>query len=161
MGLVLVRKIGHPYSPEYAIGAVAEHSKPIFNQGEAASVDAKWLEEAVRAARRLIEQRRQDYYGQEFKPPKIKGKTAILVDDGIATGLTMQAAVKSAREQGAEKVVVAVPICPSDSLDKIKQYADETIVLYPPAKFLGAVGSHYRHFDQIDDSEVKQLLKQL
>lgn len=160
MGLVLVRKIGHPYSPEYAIGALAEHGKPIFNQGEVATTDAKWLEGALRAAGELIEQRRQDYYGQDYNSPKIKNKMVILVDDGIATGLTMQAAIKAAREQGAEKVVVAVPVSPVDSLNRIKQYADETMVLEPPAKFLGAVGSHYRHFDQVDDSEVKQLLKQ-
>ena len=160
LGLVLVRKIGHPYSPEYAIGAVAEGHKPIFNEGEASSMDGDWLKQAVSLARQLIQQRRELYYGEDFIPPDIADQVVILIDDGIATGLTMEAAVLAVRKEGAKSVIVAVPVASSDSAANLRQLADKVLVLEPPESFMGAVGSHYRQFDQVDDDEVRALLRQ-
>lgn len=158
LGLVLVRKIGHPRYGEYAIGAVAEGGKSVYNQQELTSIDVAWLEKAEREARDLIERRRNLYYGRNFVPPKIEGKTVILVDDGIATGFTMQAAVKAMRDK-AGRVIVAVPVAPLDAITILKDMADEVVVLGEPASFQGAVGAHYRRFNQVSDEQVKTMLQ--
>lgn len=158
LGLVLVRKIGHPSYGEYAIGAVAEDGKAVYNQQELTSIDVAWLEKAEREARDLIERRRNLYYGRNFIPPSVDAKTVIVVDDGIATGLTMEAAVRTLQGK-AKRVIVAVPIAPSDSVTTLESLADEVIVLRDPAGFQGAVGAHYRRFKQVNDEEVKALLQ--
>lgn len=161
LGLVLVRKIGHPSYAEYAIGAVAENEKPVYNESEVEAVDEDWLKEAESRARALIEHRRELYYGDDFVPPELQHKVVILVDDGIATGLTMEAAVHAVRNKQAERVIVAVPVAPRDSVDTLDALADEVLVLDNPDGFLGAVGSHYEEFDQVDDEEVRALLREV
>lgn len=160
LGLVLVRKIGHPYNAEYAIGALAEDEMPVYNEAEIAAIDASWLKKAEMAAHELIEKCRQVYYGNDFTPPNAKGKTVILVDDGIATGLTIQAAVKALKQKKPKKVIVAIPVAPRDSVAKLKQLADEVILLDDPDNFLGAVGAHYQNFPQVNDEEVKSILRE-
>lgn len=159
LGILLVRKISHPHFSEYAIGAVAENEQPIYNEQERAEVDRAWLEKAESEARELMAQRRALYYGSHDQPPDMAGKTAILVDDGIATGLTMEAAARALRSK-AKHVVVAVPVAPPDAITMLRGVADEVIVLRDPTTFLGAVGSHYKRFEQVTDDEVKDLLRQ-
>ncbi len=161
LGLVLVRKIGHPYHAEYAIGALAEDKKPVYNEAEVSAIDRAWLKKAESAAHKLIEKRRQIYYGDDFSPPNAKGKTVILVDDGIATGLTMQAAVKALKQKEPKRVIVAVPVAPRDCVAKLKQMADEVILLDDPDNFLGAVGVHYQNFPQVNNEEVKAFLREV
>lgn len=161
LGLVLVRKIGHPSYAEYAIGAVAEGENPVYNEAEAEAIDEDWLKQAEISARELIEHRRELYYGEDFEPPKVKGKVAILVDDGIATGLTMEAAVKAMQSKKAKQIVVAVPVAPRESVDTLGSLADEIIVLDKPETFLGAVGAHYQEFEPVDDEEVRSLLREV
>lgn len=161
LGLVLVRKIGHQSNPEYAIGAIAEDEPPVYNEREAADADKDWLKRAEADARRLIEDRRRLYYGDDFTPPEIKGKTVILVDDGIATGLTVEAAVRAIRHRKPNKIVVAVPVAPPDSLEPLEGLADKVIVLDKPENFMGAVGAHYQQFEQVDDEEVKEILREV
>jgi predicted phosphoribosyltransferase len=161
LGLVLVRKIGHPGYAEYAIGALAEGEKPVYNEDEVASIDDHWLKQAETTARELIEHRRDLYYGEDFEPPVVTDKTVILVDDGVATGLTMEAAVKAMRNKKAKRIIVAVPVAPRDSVDHLEAIADEAIVLDNPDSFLGAVGSHYMEFEQVDDEEVRALLREV
>lgn len=161
LGLVLVRKIGHPAYPEYAIGALAESEQPVYNQDELLGLDYAWLRDAVSTARQLIEQRRELYYGEDFSPPEVKDKVVILVDDGIATGLTMEAAARAMQSKHAKRVIVAVPVSPRDSIDELKITADEVVVLDNPEDFKGAVGSHYREFNQVDDEEVRTLLRKV
>lgn len=160
LGLMLVRKIGHPSYHEYAIGAVAEGEKPTYNESEVALIDKKWLEEAERSALEVLEHRRRLYYGGSFKPPEIMGKTVVIVDDGIATGLTMEAAVRAVQNKHPKRVVVAVPVASQDSVDTLENIADEVVVLDDPESFSGAVGSHYQQFDQVDDEEVQALLRE-
>lgn len=161
LGLVLVRKIGHPSYPEYAIGAVAEDEPPVYNEREASAIDQAWLSDAEAQAQSLIKQRREMYYGSDFRPPEVAGKTAIIVDDGIATGLTMQAAIRAVRGKEAEKVVVAVPVASVESIDELKPITDEIIVLDRPENFLGAVAAHYQEFEQVNDQEVRMLLREV
>lgn len=163
LGLVLVRKIGHPFAPEYAIGAVAEDEQPVYNENEVASVDKLWLERAEEAARALIAMRRELYYGNNndgIVPPDIEGKTVILVDDGIATGMTMIAAVRAVRSKHPKRVVVAVPVAAQESIVELEVLVDEIVVLDDPEAFLGAIGAHYQDFPPVDDHEVKAILKE-
>lgn len=160
LGLVMVRKIGHPAFPEYAIGAVAEDQEPVYDERELAAIDGKWLKEAEDAARKLIEQRRQLYFGDNVTPPDVRGKTVVLVDDGIATGLTMEAAVRAMRAKKAKRIIVAVPVAPQDSINMLEAAADEVIVLDDPKDFLWAVGSHYIEFEPVEDEEVREILQE-
>lgn len=161
LGLVLVKKIGHPSYPEYAIGAIAEDEKPIYNLNEVEIMDEYWLRGAESRARDLIYHRRELYYDGDFIPPEVKQKMVILVDDGIATGLTMEAAVRAVRQQGAQKIIVAVPIASPESVDILEDITDAIITLEDPYTFLGSIGSHYIDFDQVDDEEVRSLLREV
>ena len=91
-------------------------------------------------------------------PLSLKGKTVILVDDGIATGLTMQPAVRRAVAEGAGRTIVAVPVAPQDPLEMLAHEGAEIICLEPPENFLSAVGAHYQHFEQVSDEEVMRLV---
>ena len=124
-------------------------------------VDKAWLKGAEKSARELIEHRRRLYYGEDFTPPEVRGKLVVLVDDGIATGFTMEAAVRAMRKKHAKRIVVAVPVAPRDSVDRLETVADEVVVLDNPENFLGAVGSHYLEFAQVDDEEVRALLREV
>lgn len=159
LGVALVRKIGHPFDPEYAIGAIAENQKPIYNQAETSGLDEKWLEKSEREANELIAKRRALYF-EDLKPPKLKGKTVIIVDDGIATGLTMKAGLLATRAQHPKKIILAVPACPRDSLEELQHLADDVIVLQNPDEFSGSVGAYYENFPQVEDDEVKNLLEE-
>lgn len=161
LGLVMVRKIGHQHNPEYAIGSIAEDEPPVYNESERLSADEHWLKQAEAEAKELINKRRSLYYGKDFKPPAIEGKTVIIVDDGIATGLTMQAAVKAVQARGPRKIVVAVPVAAPDSVYELVEDADEVVVLGKPESFEGAVGSHYEQFEQVNDEEVRELLREV
>lgn len=160
LGLILVRKIGHPFYPEYAVGAIVEGEQPVYNESETAGIDRGWLSEAETAARNLISKRRELYYGDNFEPTETVGKTVIIVDDGIATGLTMEAAVRAMQNKGARQIVVAAPVASAEGVNILGTIADEVVVLDKPENFSGAVGSHYRKFEQVNDMEVKKLLRE-
>lgn len=157
LDIIVPRKIGHPLHPEYAIGAVDERGTRIINPIEAATVDPQWLEAEANRQRKEA-QRRMKLYRGERSPIDLKGKIVILVDDGIATGLTMQLAVRSIKEQHPERIIVAVPVAPPEAMQMLAEEGAEAIVVEPPEHFLGAVGAHYRRFEQVSDDEVIGLL---
>ena len=157
LDIVVARKVGHPTNPEYAICAVDERGTRLCNEAELKRIDKKWLNQAVEQEQQEAQRRIALYRGKKA-PISISGKTVIIVDDGIATGLTMRLAVQAVKTQGPKKVVVAVPVVPSDVAMKIKREADELVVLLPPEDFLGAVGAHYEYFPQVEDAEVIRLL---
>ncbi len=158
LGVIMVRKIGHPYSQEFAVGAVAEDDQPIYDPAEVKTVDPTWLKLEEEAAREVIDQRREYYYDDDHLPIDLHGNTVILVDDGMATGLTMIAAIEAARHKGAKSVIVAVPVASQSSLDDIEHVADGVYVLDDPAEFHGAVGAHYDQFNQVEDIQVRRIL---
>jgi predicted phosphoribosyltransferase len=160
LGVVLVRKLSYRSYPEYAIGAVTEDGEAIYNDDEPATRDEKWRESAEVEARHIIADRKQLYYGNGFIPPAIENKTVILVDDGIATGLSMQAAIQAARRKHPKRLIVATPVAASDSIDRLTALADEVVVLANAENFLGSVGAHYDNFPQVNDNEVKTLLQE-
>ena len=160
MDMIIPRKIGHPFNPEYAICAVTEHGEPVCNEQELAQVDRKWFQEQLKNARQEARRRRELYLGKR-KPLDVKNKTAILVDDGIATGLTMRAAIQDVRQRKPARIVVAIPISPMDTAAQLRREVDEVVALDTPEFYLGAVGAYYDDFAQVTDEEVITLLQSL
>lgn len=158
LDLLITKKIGHPRDPEYAIGAVAESGEPIYDPEELRKVDPAYLETEVLRMRQEIKRRRQTYLGDAVQQ-NVTGKIVILVDDGIATGLTMMAAIREISQRRPQKIVLAIPVIPGDIADLLKTMADELATLKIDEYFLGSVGAYYEYFDQVDDREVIDLLK--
>ena len=159
LDIIVVRKVGHPFSPEYGIAAVAEDGHMVTTRAEVESIDKQWFDERVRAEQQEAHRRRQ-LYTQGRSPVSPVGKIAIIVDDGLATGLTMFAAIQEIRHSQPLKVVVAVPVAPPETIEKLKAVVDDVAILYVTPDF-GAIGSFYLHFDQVADAEVVQLMRSL
>jgi putative phosphoribosyl transferase len=153
------RKIGAPHHAELAIGAVSESGEPVWNEALLAElgVDRQWLQQAVQEqaaeAKRRVERFRADLPLRNWQ-----GRTVVLVDDGLATGATMRAALLGARREGATRIIVAVPVSPPDTAARIRAEADEFVCLETPLEF-GAVGQFYEQFDQVSDDEVVTLMR--
>lgn len=156
--IVVARKIGHPQNPEYAICATDEKGTLLCDETEARLVDQDWLKEEIERQRKEAERRIKVYRGEK-KPFQITNKVAIIIDDGIATGLTMRLAIKAVRKQKPDRIIVAVPVAPPYIVRELKQEVDDIIVLEPPEDFRGAVGAHYQEFEQVKDDTVIRLLQ--
>jgi len=155
--VLVTRKLGAPFNPEFAIGSLAETGEVIWNEAERAASDKKVLDDIVREEAAEAE-RRVKKYRQGRALPDMAGQTVVIIDDGVATGLTVRAAVAAAKAKQAERVVIAVPHGARDSLEALRQEADEVIALEEPEDY-GAVGAFYREFPQTEDEEVLELLK--
>jgi predicted phosphoribosyltransferase len=158
LDLIIPRKIGHPHNPEYAIGAVTENGELVCNQWEVSRVDPQWLKRQVEKERQEACRRRERYLGDR-EPLPVEGKTAILVDDGIATGLTMQAAIRDIKQRHPARIVVAIPVAPKDTADILNQQVDDVIGLEITDYYRGSVGAYYNDFPQLTDEEVISLLQ--
>jgi len=160
LDIVLVRKIGVPWQPELALGAVTDGASPeiFIDRALADSLDVPdtYVEEETARQLEEIERRRKSYC--EGRPAlEIAGRTAIVVDDGIATGATMRVALQAVRRRGPARLVLAVPVAPPDTLAVLAKEADEAVCLEAPIG-LGAIGYFYRDFHQMSDTEVTDLL---
>jgi predicted phosphoribosyltransferase len=160
LDIVVTRKIGHPGNPEYAVCAVDEHGALLCNEAEASLLDKAWLQKKAKEEQEEA-QRRSIIYRRGREPIDLANKVAIIVDDGIATGLTMRLAIVATMAQHPKKVIVAVPVAASDAAQMIKREADEVIILEPSEEFAGSVGLHYEQFEQIEDAEVIRLLRSM
>ncbi|KPK71936.1 MAG: phosphoribosyl transferase [Acidithiobacillales bacterium SM23_46] len=158
LDLVIPRKIGHPQQPEYAIAAVAESGELAANEAEVRRVDPDWFRNAVDREQAEAKRRRQLYLGGRAPLP-LAGKLAILVDDGIATGLTMFAAIRDVKQRSPARTVVAVPVAPADTVAQLRREVDAVVTLDDGEYFLGAVGAYYDDFPQVSDSEVVALMQ--
>lgn len=158
LDLVITRKIGHPANPEYAVCVVAENHDLLCNPVEKALLDPKWLDKAIEEERQEAIRRRKVYLGDRPRPD-VGGKTAIVVDDGVATGMTFVMALREARHLKPAKLVAAIPVLPAEMVEKIRKEADEVVYLDAPEDFLGAVGSYYDQFSQVSDGEVIRLFQ--
>jgi putative phosphoribosyl transferase len=162
LDLLLVRKIGAPGHRELAIGAVVDGKNPqlVLNREiiAHASPPPGYIEAEQKRELAEIERRRQLYRGAE-PPPDLKGRTVIVIDDGIATGATMKAALRGVRQNAPRRLVLAVPVAPPDTLQALAAECDEVVCLSAPEWF-HAVGSHYVDFAQTTDEEVVSLLAQ-
>ncbi|MGF6272858.1 putative phosphoribosyl transferase [Massilia sp. UYP11] len=160
LDLMLVRKLGLPGQPEFAMGAIASGGVLVLQPGVPGLMGVTQSEvDAVIAAERAELARRERRYRGERAPCRVAGRCVILVDDGIATGSTMLAAVEVARRQRPSRLVVAVPAAARDSLDALRGVVDDVVCLVAPARFR-SVGQWYRRFDQTGDEEVQTLLAQ-
>jgi len=158
LSLILVRKVGVPGHEELAAGAVAEGAEPVFNPRVLAGMGrvAADFADTVAAKRAEMADRRRRYLGGR-PDPDLAGRTAIVVDDGIATGATLRAALLALRARGPARIVLAVPVAPAGIRAEFAGLADDMIVLSEPA-FFQAVGLHYHSFDQTSDDEVTAIL---
>jgi len=152
--ILVVRKLGAPRNPEYGIGAIAEGGAEVFDPLALAElgIDRRTLEAIV--ARETAELRRRvvAYRGQR-SPPRLNGRTVVVVDDGVATGVTDTAALRAIRRQQPRRLILAVPVCAPDSAARLRQEADEVVCLVEPPVLEG-VGQWYRDFSQVSDAEV-------
>jgi len=152
-----VRKVGHPDNPEYALCAVDQDGNTLCNEEEIANVEPVWLKKEIEEQRQEALRRAGLYRGNK-KSLNLSGKIVILVDDGVATGLTLRLAIKSLRKKEPEKIIVAMPISPKETADILKAEVDKLIILDVPEYFAGSVGAYYESFSQVSDDEVISLI---
>jgi len=160
LDLVLVRKIGVSFQPELAAGAVVdgEHTETVWNRDilEALDVTEDFFRSEVARQLEEIERRRKAYLGSRRRP-RIAGCTAIIVDDGIATGATIRAAVIAVRRNAPKRLILAVPVAPPDAVESLRKDVDELICLEVPKEF-HAIGEFYVDFAQLEDADVVDLM---
>jgi predicted phosphoribosyltransferase len=158
LDVFIVRKLGVPGFEELAAGAIASGGVRVLNEDVVRAIPyAAEAIEAVTAKETAELQRREQIYREGRPAPELSGKIVILVDDGVATGATMRAAVKALRERSAAKIVMAVPVAPPDTCEELAQETDEAICLTTPP-FFQAVGQYYEDFSQTSDGDVRELL---
>jgi putative phosphoribosyl transferase len=158
LDLMLVRKLGTPGQEELAMGAIASGDSRVINEDvvRALAISPQVIERVAAEERNELKRREQAYRGE--RPwPKLADQCVILVDDGLATGATMRAAVESVRTQLPAHIVVAVPVAPPDTVTMLRQQADEVVCLAEPEPFR-AIGLWYIDFSQVNDEEVRQML---
>lgn len=158
LDIVITRKIGAPGHAEFAIGAITQDGQPVLDNDVITQygVDQNYIDTTI--ANELAEaKRRIQTYRKGKSPLKLHNKIVLLIDDGIATGYTMLAAVKYIRSQRPKKIIVAIPVAAPEALEKVSVEVDEIICLQPELLY-GAVGASYASFDQTSDAEVLKLL---
>jgi putative phosphoribosyl transferase len=160
LDLILVRKIGAPLQPELAMAAVVDGERMdlVINEDvlEALGLSEEDVRERAKREVEEIERRRQLYLGGRERATA-RGRTALVVDDGIATGATMRAALRAVRRREPRRLVLAVPVAPPETVDELRHEVDEVVCLAMPSPF-GSIGRFYVDFRQVDDDEVRDLL---
>jgi putative phosphoribosyl transferase len=152
--ILAVRKLGAPHNPEYGIGAIAEGGTKVFDQEALAllEIDGDGLARIVERESAELRRRVEAYRGDR-QPLPLRERTVIVVDDGVATGVTDTAALREIRHHGPRRLILAVPVCPPDSLARLRGEADDVVCLIAPARLQG-VGQWYSDFGQVSDAEV-------
>ena len=161
LDLILVRKIGVPFQPELAMGAVVDGGASIIVRNEDViehtGIDEAAFKAVCDAEFAEIERQRERYLGNRERA-EVAGRTAIVIDDGIATGATTRAALRATRMRNPKRLVLAVPVAPSDSLPELRREVDDIVCLKDHRMF-GAIGFYYRDFRQVSDEEVIEILQ--
>lgn len=160
LDVFVVRKLGVPRYEELAMGAIASGGVRVLNEDviRRLKIPQSAIDEVASDEQNELERRERQYRG-DLPPTEVRGKTVILVDDGLATGATMRAAVQALRQTEAARLVVAVPVGARDSVVAMREVADEVVCPLQPEEFM-AVGAWYEDFSQTTDEEVQELLEQ-
>ncbi len=160
LDVLIVRKIGAPWQPELAAGAISETGAVVLNQDVLSGygISRGYIEDAAAKQKEEIA-RRQRLYRKGENITNLEGKVIVLVDDGVATGATMKAAIETLKGEKIRKLVVALPVAPPETANELKKMADEFVCLETPQYFM-AVGNHYQDFEQVSDEEVVRLLEE-
>jgi len=160
LDVFIARKLGAPYNPELAIGAVASDGTVVVDENliRSLGVSEKYVKEETERQKREIQRRLKAYRGERALP-ELKGKVVVLVDDGVATGATTLAAIRAIKASEPAEAILAVPVGPPDAIARLKEEADRVICLFTPTPFW-AVGAFYLDFEQTSDEEVKRLLRE-
>lgn len=160
LDILLVRKLGVPGHEEYAMGAIASGGWTVLHRDavDTLGITKAAIDEVTRRESAELTRREQLYRGSR-PPPNLRGRVVILVDDGLATGASMQVALQAVRAENPAQVIVAVPVSPPETLQSLRPQADEIVCILSPEAF-HAVGLWYEHFDQTSDEEVIELLAQ-
>ena len=159
LDILIVRKLGLPGMEELAMGAITSAGPPVLNRGviEEFGVDRATIERVAAAERSEVQRREREYRGDR-PPTELEGRTIILIDDGLATGSTMQAAVMALRLRHPAGIVVAVPVAPPPACAELRPLVDQLVCLLEPREFL-AVGAWYEDFTPTSDDEVRAVLR--
>ena len=160
LDLVVSRKIGAPFNPELAIGAVMPDGSYFLNDvAEMMNVSQDYIESQIEKEVKEIDRRLTEFRGNREYYNKLEDKIVVLVDDGIATGATILASAKWIKDKhNCKQLIIAVPLAPREILEDLNRAADKVMVLYTPEPF-GAVGRFYHDFNQVSDDEVKEMMK--
>lgn len=156
LDIVVPRKIGAPGNPEYAIGAITETGEAVWNEPERLMAGDAYIAAAV-AKEKAEAQRRLEKYRPGRSELDLHDRTALIVDDGIATGLTVRAALQTVRRLGAAKVVIAVPVAAAGTAAELGEVADDLVALMTPDELM-SIGAYYSEFSQVTDDQVTALL---
>jgi predicted phosphoribosyltransferase len=155
--LLLTKKIGHPRNSEYAIGAVSLTDRYLVQHE---GIPEAYIEKETQRIRRRLNQMYHKFMGEDHRPEAMKGKTVIVIDDGIATGNTLMSAIALLRQEEPAHIIIAVPVASHKAIEKLSDLVDEIVCPLVPKTFLG-VGAFYEHFDQVSDEEVIYHLNKL
>lgn len=151
---VMIKKIGHPENPEFAIGATG--LQDVFLEENGSDIDPRYLLEETARLQQLLSDRRKRFM-HDREPTEIAGKTVVIVDDGAATGKTLLSAVRLVRRSNPAAIIVAVPVASVEAAERLRSEADTLVCLHTPPGFFG-VGQFYEEFPQVEDEEVEKLL---
>lgn len=159
--VIVSRKIGAPQNPELGIGAISENNVSLMNKRIASllNISQNQVENIIKKEKKELS-RRIRLYRNNQSLPDLSGKTVILVDDGLATGVTAKAAIESIKKLKPEKIVFAAPVCARESVKQLSPDADQIVCLYTPSA-LQAIGIYYKNFQQVTDQEVVRLINKL
>ena len=153
LDLVLTKKIGHPSNPEYAIGAVSLNGYVLDSN---VNLSKKYIKDEIERIRDLLMTRYKSWYGDD-RPLDLRNKTVILVDDGAATGNTLVSAARFIKDENPDRIIIAIPVGPAETVEKLKEYSDEVLCLDIHDPFY-SIGRHYAEFKQVPDEEVTSYL---
>lgn len=158
LDVLVVRKLGAPGQPEYAIGAVGEHGIVVLDRqaARASGADDAWLTRTIERLSAEVDERVRRFRG-DHRLPDVRRRTVVVVDDGLATGSTAKAAIEVLRSMAAGRIVLAVPVGARDTVERLRTLADEVVCLEQPEWF-GAVGAHYEDFEQVTDEHVLAII---
>lgn len=159
LDVVITRKIEAPGEPEYALGAVTQDGDVIIDRqaAEALGATPSYLDDQIRTKKEEVKDRLRMLRG-DAAPPGLEGKVVVIVDDGIATGSSVGAAVMSVRKRGPEEIIVAVPVAPRDAVQSLSEDGTKVLCLETPENFL-AIGEFYGDFEQVEDMDVRRALE--